>query len=883
MKNICIIFIIILLVCCNTHQKNYQNVTPPLDGIESNETGITISPAKKQVARFENGISVEIPEYAFVDEKGNQISEEVTITMETYNSVAEIIASGIPMVYNDGNTEANFESAGMFQITGKTKNGEVFIQDGKELTVNYPSKVYGDYDFFYFEEKDGRDSARAGTWKKLTEDLNQLVPLDSIKGDFKLKFASDDYPGLAPLQSISWKLATQYGNPNKEENRWVLDQQWSSLEISEPKYGLGKVLFSEKVNYEQFLNYNSFLLSKDKNRIITSHKSVTKIWDKNGRLIKSIDNVRDTYQPVEIKNDKFIFVSCQDGDHIYNMDGEPIGKIDNSFRRHITSTEDRIIYYRIGNSDNVVFSDFKGKVLKEIYLEHDNTFFGPSTIYEHFIVTDQDEIVTNSLDGISVYNSNGKLLKHKEGKYSTMDHIDKNKLLIECLDGTLLIWDYVDNIKTQSNNKDFNLQNKVIDNTWHHSNHYILPNTSYVIINEAGAEYSMLWNYESNSTIQLTFKSEYWVKDSLPDHMLVGYNEIKESYHIYDIYQKKDIITVENFEPLYWDGIYYETSVSKDKKRLLINNNSHFLYYNLDGKILRNFKEFDSLITCSGFINNELAFTISEDGIYRTWDATGNEISSKKLNNSDYIYGWLYDQNIVTRGRVFDNLQFYDLYGNLFLNGGDFNYRTLIDSTGFAYTNNKKQGVLRSLFKLDPNMHQLILRKKDKQFITYVYLDENDRQKINKYYTYRAKMINEEIDRQEAELNTIRRFSINNFGIYNWDRLIKNESSIRFAAKFEFDIPVEYSNINVFLITDINGPAVIKYNKSNWDNFAIDPRFPNKLMAILSGNKVAIFKQEEFEKLDFEKISTQKEHTFEMTIIDEPITDLSQLDQILNQ
>ncbi len=872
--------ILIALISCNTRKDINLKIEPPFNKLETPSINIKIDPSKEQVARFENGVSVEIPENAFVDIDGNVVQEEVILTLNSFNSPAEIIASGIPMTFFDDETSGVFESAGMFQLTGKTLTKEVFIDKDKGLAINYPSQVYGEYDFFQFEEKDA-DTLRTGKWIKLSSDnVPSKIP-ERNSDTFQLKFAINDYPELESLSSIKWQLATKFCNPTIDKNKWVLEQEWASIEISEPKYGFGDDILSSELNYDQYLQTGAILTTKDNSRIITSKKPITKIWSNKGDLIKTIDKVKSDYSPVEILNDKYLIIRRDEGDYIYNLDGVKLGLIPESYNRHLAKSKDIIVYKKRGTEPIVYISDITGKLIFKIVLREDKSNLWESGIYEHFILTPNDELITNSLDGINFYDLNGKQIKHKTGQYNQIEYIDDNTLLIECLDGTLIVWNFKLDKEIKSKKGYFDLRDKIKGNTSYSSGKFEIKNRPYVVINESLSNNSKLWNYETNSIVQLDFHVGYWDIDTLNPDIIVGYNRQDTTYHIYDLMNHKDRIKIPNLYSYNSESGYEYPVISENKKLLIVNSSSHICLYDIDGILIKDFKLYDSLITRCGFINNDFVFTLSEDGIYRRWTKNGVEVSSMILKNEESIYGWQYEDKIITWSKVLNNQSFYNLKGELFLRPGDNRINNFTDSTQILYLNKSKLAILNNLFELQSNVYQLILKANGREFITYIYLDKQDLEKINQYYTFRAKQIAKERNRQKEELKILRSFKINEFGIYNWDKIINQSNTLRFTADFKFNVPIEYSNITIFLVTEINGPAVFNFRKDSWGNFYMNPDAPNKLLAVLPDNKVAIF--DDFDSIDFDKISKEKSFTFNMEISDKPITKLIDLEKILEK
>lgn len=134
----------------------------------------------------------------------------------------------------------------------------------------------------------------------------------------------------------------------------------------------------------------------------------------------------------------------------------------------------------------------------------------------------------------------------------------------------------------------------------------------------------------------------------------------------------------------------------------------------------------------------------------------------------------------------------------------------------------------------------------------------------------------EEEDRKKAEANLIRSFSINNFGIYNHDRLWNTKGVMQFAASFKAGDEV-IKDAKIFLVTG-NGKSLVEYKNYEWKNFRFDPKDTNRLLAVLSGNKVATFSSEQFKEVEFWE--NKSSYTFEMTVEDD-ITSLEDVSEIL--
>ncbi len=83
------------------------------------------------------GTQLHIPAYAFQNEEKDTVTTPVQIEFKEYRNAAEMAYSGIPMVYNNGSEEFNFNSSGMFEIYGSTKGKTISLRNEKSLTIDY--------------------------------------------------------------------------------------------------------------------------------------------------------------------------------------------------------------------------------------------------------------------------------------------------------------------------------------------------------------------------------------------------------------------------------------------------------------------------------------------------------------------------------------------------------------------------------------------------------------------------------------------------------------------------------------------------------------------------------------------------------------------------
>ncbi|MEM1322709.1 MAG: hypothetical protein AAGG75_20760 [Bacteroidota bacterium] len=134
----------------------------------------------------------------------------------------------------------------------------------------------------------------------------------------------------------------------------------------------------------------------------------------------------------------------------------------------------------------------------------------------------------------------------------------------------------------------------------------------------------------------------------------------------------------------------------------------------------------------------------------------------------------------------------------------------------------------------------------------------------NNYQAAMAK-VREEEERLKLMAEVFRSYEVAELGIYNWDRLIKEEEAISLVANFDFgqNFNTQLSSPEVVYLTD-DGQSVIRFPQKDWDRFSLLPSNSGRMFSLLPGQKVAVFTPEDFEQLDYEAIRERAEHTFMM-------------------
>ena len=218
-------------------------INPPFEGDFQNDTIFKIDPTKETLVSTPNGSSIEIPANVIVDKDGNPVTSEVELSFTQYHSMADILASGIPMEYDSAGTEGTFESAGMFTLKAKSDGKDVFIKDGSEIGVNLASDTPEPYNFYSLNEQNGDWTYDFGPDIPVSSNPNfdpsrfPLEPQEADKNAFVLDLYFDlsDYSELSDFSGIVWEYVGNHDTLDPRKNKVVATTVWEDFEL-EPTY-----------------------------------------------------------------------------------------------------------------------------------------------------------------------------------------------------------------------------------------------------------------------------------------------------------------------------------------------------------------------------------------------------------------------------------------------------------------------------------------------------------------------------------------------------------------------------------------------------------------------------------------------------------------------
>lgn len=170
---------------------------PPFDGIDYPFQTYNYDSKKGLKFSLESGTLVEIPAHAFEDSEGNPVNENIEVKYREFHTVSDIILSGVKMKYNQADTvDANFESAGMFEIRAYGKENELKLRKDKTIKVELASYKDGDF-------KNYRMNEETTNW----EFIDQKAPKKNTNKAKKIKEIDEQ---IAALESVCLIEPTEY-------------------------------------------------------------------------------------------------------------------------------------------------------------------------------------------------------------------------------------------------------------------------------------------------------------------------------------------------------------------------------------------------------------------------------------------------------------------------------------------------------------------------------------------------------------------------------------------------------------------------------------------------------------------------------------------------
>jgi hypothetical protein len=233
-----------------------NKIAPPIPNVNVPMVDFMVEPAQDKKVTFENGTEIFIPAGTLVDENGREVTGPVEFSYREYHDVADIIMSGIPMVYDSAGTSHNFQTAGMMEIRASQNGNPVFIADGKKIEVSLASFVEDDgYNLYSLNEETGawtyeevsrtepmplsaeEQEVRDRILAELPAEPFRPQKLQPGKTPFDFEVDYSEFPDLSPYQNLVWQLTPvkEEGVVKPEEVEAIFGEIWSDISVEEHK------------------------------------------------------------------------------------------------------------------------------------------------------------------------------------------------------------------------------------------------------------------------------------------------------------------------------------------------------------------------------------------------------------------------------------------------------------------------------------------------------------------------------------------------------------------------------------------------------------------------------------------------------------------------
>jgi len=113
--------------------------------------------------------------------------------------------------------------------------------------------------------------------------------------------------------------------------------------------------------------------------------------------------------------------------------------------------------------------------------------------------------------------------------------------------------------------------------------------------------------------------------------------------------------------------------------------------------------------------------------------------------------------------------------------------------------------------------------------------------------------LEEKQKRMEQQAAVIRSFKIAGFGIYNYDKLLKEPNRIDIIADFYLK---GFEDLDWVICLPEDGKTVIKYPKLDWNLVALLPNCAAQFITILPDKSVGIYSMKEYAAIKFDELKT---------------------------
>ncbi|MEM8909822.1 MAG: hypothetical protein AAGD05_18380, partial [Bacteroidota bacterium] len=151
---------------------------------------------------------------------------------------------------------------------------------------------------------------------------------------------------------------------------------------------------------------------------------------------------------------------------------------------------------------------------------------------------------------------------------------------------------------------------------------------------------------------------------------------------------------------------------------------------------------------------------------------------------------------------------------------------------------------------------------------------------------YQNNLAQIEAERQRVDqmAEVYRSFELANFGIYNWDRIMKQQERIELLADFEVDVSInqQLTKLEFYYISGDN-KSLIRLQNHYERPIGLLPDPGARIFSILPGKRLALFSAAEYAAIDLATLAqaTDQRHVFTLKKQNAPLDDAAIFKQLL--
>lgn len=786
-----------------------------------------------KVFKLKNGSNIHIPAQAFVNKHGQPVKGKVQIKYREFHNAADIIASGLPMHYDSAGVRHHFESGGMFELRGNQKGKSVYIANDKSVAVNIAS-YNKDKKFNHYFLDEGAPRPQSGIaqaqilpsvpfrkvyqqavqpqWKLIGAAITQPVPKDSVKNMVEAQ---------AQASNTQAKTNKQPGAVQSQPKKAQANQVDLNVDYFKLKYAL---------NYEPELKtFVPVKWSFAGKSAIYNPKAAANQWTLNEPWHKVVL----TKLPFGFKT-----INSHKGEVIsanYSVDGQ------------------RLLTY--GKDRNAYLYNSEGKLLKT-FAQVGSAQLSKTGKY----------ILTSNNNAATLWSTDGNLIKTFPQKHPiTMAVISDNEK-------------HIITTNTEEISQIWTLAGDLVKEFREHFKFASFSPDGKYIATISNRDFSLkIWSKDGQFLHRLKgeYNSVYFSADSR--HLLTSsINKKAQLWFFENNYYNTMLMT-----SLEHNGKVNSAKFSQSGKQILTaSNDGTAKLWGIDGKLLQTFKASSTWVNSAEFSgDDQLILTASDEGTARVWNRAGKLIYTLRGHEKG-LTGAIFSpdqQNILTFSKdhtfkIWDrNKTMKDVYALDLSNTGP-RYQQMYEMQMKRY--------MRRLISKRP------VKKILKKFFTLITMyrpnfdpnvsnANNQLAKLNQQYTKDVanveldfQIVKKEIrDREKQEAKLFHKFRVTRFGYYNIDRIIQIAgASDILTIRAKADLGQNYTYFTRFyLVTGNRRTGIIRYEAEQLDSFWFAPASNNQLVVVLPQNKVAIFSQADFKKIDIERLKKDRKYIFDLS------------------